>query len=62
MILLFIVFRHSLLDRLKAVECPSDIGDSIGDWVAAGVGQGYGKGCPLYILNTLMLKISNLNF
>ena len=51
-------FRHSLRDRLRAVECPSDIVDSIGGWITAGVGQGYGKGYPLDVLNKWMLKIS----
>ena len=35
-------FRHSLRDRLRAGECPSDIVDSIGGLITAGVGQGYG--------------------
>ena len=43
--------RHSLRDRLRAVECPGDIVDSIGGWTIAGVGQGYGKGYPLNVLN-----------
>ena len=50
-------FRHSLRDRLRAVECPSDIVDSIGGWVTAGVGQGYGRGYSLQILYKWMLKI-----
>ena len=29
-------------DRLRAVECPSDIIDAIGGWAIAGVGQAYG--------------------
>ena len=33
-------------DRLRAVECPSDIVDRIGGWLTAGVGQTYGKGYP----------------
>ena len=37
-------FRHSMRDRLRAVQCPSDIIDQIGGWQTAGVGQGYGKG------------------
>ena len=37
-------FRHSLRDRLRAVQCPSDMIDQIGGWSTAGVGQGYGKG------------------
>tara|TARA_S200000501_G_scaffold204726_1_gene192456 strand:- start:435 stop:1574 length:1140 start_codon:yes stop_codon:yes gene_type:complete len=50
-------FRHSLRDRLRAVECPSDIVDSIGGWITAGVGQGYGEGYRLDVLNKWMLKI-----
>jgi len=30
-------FRHSLRDRLRAVECPSDIVDAIGGWKTSGV-------------------------
>jgi integrase len=39
-------FRHSLRDRLRAVECPSDIVDQIGGWQTDGIGQGYPQGCP----------------
>ena len=31
-------------DRLRAVQCPSDIIDQIGGWATAGVGQAYGEG------------------
>ena len=37
-------FRHSMRDRLRAVQCPSDITDQIGVWATDGVGQGYGSG------------------
>ena len=37
-------FRHSLRDRLLAVQCPSDMIDQIGGWATAGVGQAYGEG------------------
>ena len=37
-------------DRLRAVECPSDIIDAIGGWKTAGVGHGYGNGYPLEVL------------
>ena len=50
-------FRHSMRDRLRAVECPSDIVDRIGGWLTAGVGQTYGKGYPLVVLNRWMSKI-----
>ena len=37
-------FRHSMRDRLRAVECPSDIIDQIGGWLTHGVGASYGEG------------------
>jgi integrase len=40
-------FRHSMRDRLRAVECPSDIIDAIGGWTTTGIGQRYGLGQPL---------------
>ncbi|ANP37180.1 integrase [Phaeobacter gallaeciensis] len=43
-------FRHSMRDRLRAVECPSDIVDQIGGWHTDGVGHGYGNGYPIEIL------------
>ena len=43
-------FRHAMRDRLRAVECPSDIVDQIGGWTTEGVGQGYGTGYPLEVL------------
>ena len=43
-------FRHSMRDRLRAVECPPDIIDQLGGWAAAGVGQSYGSGYPLEVL------------
>jgi len=43
-------FRHSMRDRLRAVECPSDIIDQIGGWSASSVGASYGKGYKLPVL------------
>ena len=40
-------FRHSFRDRLREIECPSDIVDSIGEWRTPGVGHGYGNRYPL---------------
>lgn len=40
-------FRHSLRDRLRAVECPPDIADAIGGWSPSGIGQSYGRGYTL---------------
>ena len=50
-------FRHSLRDRLRAVECPSDIVDAIGGWKTSGVGHGYGNGYPLDVLERWVDKI-----
>ena len=52
-------FRHSLRDRLRAVQCPSDMIDQIGGWAAAGVGQGYGEGYSLIKMSSILLTISN---
>ena len=49
--------RHSLRDRLRAVECPSDIIDQIGGWTTTGIGHGYGKGYSLDIMAKWMSKI-----
>ena len=43
-------FRHSMRDRLRAVQCPSDVADQIGGWATDGVGQGYGSGYPIEVL------------
>lgn len=50
-------FRHSLRDRLRAVECPADIVDQLGGWQTDGVGQAYGKGYPLDVLRKWMGKL-----
>ena len=49
--------RHSLRDRLRAVECPSDITDQIGGWATEGVGHGYGMGYSLEVMAKWMRKI-----
>ena len=50
-------FRHSLRDRLRAVECPPDIIDSIGGWSKSGVGESYGDGHRIEILHKWMSRI-----
>ena len=50
-------FRHSLRDRLRAVECPPDIIDSIGGWSKLGVGEGYGDGHRIEVLHKWMSRI-----
>ena len=49
-------FRHSMRDRLRTVQCPSDIIDQIGGWTTDGVGQGYGSGYPMSVLQEWLSK------
>ena len=42
--------RHSMRDRLRAVECPSEIIDQIGGWSSSSIGSSYGKGYELPVL------------
>ena len=50
-------FRHSLTDRLRAVQCPRDIIDAIGGWTAGSIGEKYGEGYKLDVLHEWMLKL-----
>ena len=50
-------FRHSMRDRLRAVECPADVVDQIGGWTTGGVGQGYGSGYGLEVCDRWMKKM-----
>ena len=40
-------FRHSMRDRLRAVNCSSDMIDQIGGWSSGKIGEGYGEGYSL---------------
>ena len=44
-------FRHSMRDRLRAVECPTEIIDQLGGWTLSGAGQNYGAGYSLDVLH-----------
>jgi len=50
-------FRHSLRDRLRAIQCPADIVDTIGGWSTNGIGQQYGNGYNLDITEKWMRKL-----
>ena len=50
-------FRHSLRDRLRAIECPAEVIDKIGGWQTKGVGSQYGVGYPLQLKEKWMLKM-----
>ena len=50
-------FRHSMRDRLRAVQCPSDMIDQIGGWATTGVGQKYGEGFKVSQLYSYMARL-----
>jgi integrase len=50
-------FRHSMRDRLRGVECPSDVTDQIGGWLTQGVGASYGEGYPVGAMHCFLLKL-----
>jgi integrase len=50
-------FRHSLSDRLRAVQCPSEMIDQIGGWSTASVGRSYGEGYDLKQLSERIKQI-----
>ena len=50
-------FRNSLRDRLRAVECSTEVVDAIGGWQVTTVGQEYGDGYPLEVLLAWLMKI-----
>lgn len=55
-------FRHSLRDRLRNIECPPDIIDRIGGWARTGVGENYGYGHSLEILNKWMQRMVSQHY
>jgi len=44
-------------DRLRAVQCPSDMIDQIGGWTTAGVGQSYGSGFKVSQMYNYMTQL-----
>ena len=49
--------RHSFRDRLRAVECPSEIADALGGWTAYQIGASYGQGYNLQLKQKWLLAI-----
>ena len=50
--------RHTMRDRLRAVECPMDMIDQIGGWRSvATIGVGYGNGYSMEAIRAVMMKI-----
>ncbi len=50
-------FRHSMRDRLRAVNCPSEMIDQIGGWSKTSVGEGYGEGYTISQLHGWILNL-----
>jgi integrase len=50
-------FRHAFRDRLRAVNCPTEMIDQLGGWSANNVGGRYGAGFDMEILKFTMDKI-----
>ena len=48
--------RHSLRDRLRAIECPADIIVAIGGWTIEGICYQYGKGHSLTVMHGWMRR------
>ena len=44
-------------DRLRAVNCPSDMIDQIGGWRKTSIGQNYGDGYDIERLHNLLLDL-----
>ena len=50
-------FRHSMRDRLRAINCPSEMIDQIGGWSKKQIGHKYGLGYELKQAKEYVLKI-----
>ena len=51
-------FRHSMRDRLRAVECPNEIIDQIGGWISSDFSESYGEGFQLSNLSEWIYETS----
>ena len=50
-------FRHAIRDRLRIVNCPSEMIDQIGGWSSGKIGEGYGEGFSTTSLNHFMFHL-----
>ena len=53
-------FRHSMRDRLREVDCPSEVIDQIGGWARSGVGDSYGEGYSIFKMHEYLEKITQV--
>ena len=51
-------FRHALRDRLRAVQCPSEMIDQIGGWSSGKIGESYGEGYALFSLHKHLVSLN----
>ncbi len=51
-------FRHAFRDRLRAIDCPTELIDQLGGWSANNVGRRYGNGYDLDVLRSYLLKFT----
>ena len=49
--------RHSMRDRLRSAQCPTEVIDQIGGWSSGSIGSKYGLGYPIHVLQEWMLKM-----
>ena len=50
-------FRHSMRDRLREINCPTEMIDQIGGWSVSKIGSSYGNG---YSLTTIIKELSKI--
>ena len=53
-------FRHSMRDRLRVVNCPSEMIDQIGGWSKRSVGESYGEGFGLDKVSAALKLVADL--
>ncbi len=51
--------RHAFRDRLRAIQAPADVMDQLGGWSYKSIGETYGDGYQLNVLNQWMRKIES---
>jgi integrase len=49
--------RHSIRDRLRSIETPSEIADSIGGWSRGSIGESYGSGYTVSVLHKWLKRV-----
>ena len=50
--------RHSFRDRLRSIETPPDMIDQLGGWTLRSIGQGYGDGYSLELMQSYLEKMA----